>query len=53
MEKILFAIIAVLGIAAAHVIGPRIRVAAPLLLVVAGAVVGVLPFVPEVTVDPE
>ncbi|MCF3940548.1 MULTISPECIES: cation:proton antiporter [Gordonia] len=53
MEKILFVILAVLGIAAAHVIGPRIRVAAPLLLVVAGAIIGVLPFVPEVEVDPE
>ncbi|MEE4024313.1 sodium:proton antiporter [Gordonia sp. PKS22-38] len=53
MEKVLLAIIAVLGIAAAQVLGPRLRVAPPLLLIVVGAVVGVLPFVPEIAVDPE
>ncbi|MGV9710779.1 cation:proton antiporter [Gordonia sp. NPDC003424] len=53
MAHILLAIIAVLGIAAASVIGPRIRVAPPLLLVIVGAVVGVLPMVPAVEIDPE
>ncbi|MGC5255141.1 cation:proton antiporter [Gordonia sp. DT218] len=53
MQQILLVVIAVLGIAAAQVIGPRIRVAPPLLLVVVGVVVGVMPFVPAVDVDPE
>lgn len=53
MEKILLVIVAVLGIAAAQVIGPRIRVAPPLLLVIGGALVGILPMVPAITLDPE
>ncbi|GAA3724805.1 cation:proton antiporter [Gordonia hankookensis] len=53
MHQILLVVVAVLGIAAAQVIGPRIRVAPPLLLVVVGVVVGVMPFVPAVDVDPE
>ncbi|WP_124707942.1 cation:proton antiporter [Gordonia insulae] len=53
MEKILLVIVAVLGIAAAHVLGPRIRIAPPLLLVVVGALVGILPFVPDLDIDPE
>ncbi|MFW0786883.1 sodium:proton antiporter [Gordonia sp. CPCC 206044] len=53
MEKILIVVIAVLGIAAAQVIGPRVRVAPPLILVVVGAVIGVMPFVPAVDLDPE
>ncbi|NED63664.1 sodium:proton antiporter, partial [Streptomyces sp. SID10244] len=46
VHQILLVVVAVLGIAAAQVIGPRIRVAPPLLLVVVGVVVGVMPFVP-------
>ncbi len=53
MEKILLVILAVLGVAAAHVLGPRIRIAPPLLLVVAGALIGILPFVPDIDIDPE
>lgn len=53
MEKILLVILAVLGIAAAHVLGPRIRIAPPLLLVVVGALIGILPFVSDVDIDPE
>lgn len=53
MEHILLVLVAVLGIAAAQVIGPRLHVAPPLLLVVAGAVIGVMPFVPAIDVDPE
>ncbi|GAC68664.1 cation:proton antiporter [Gordonia soli] len=53
MEEILLVVVAVLGIAAAHVLGRKIRVAAPLILVVAGVIVGVMPFVPAIEVDPE
>ena len=53
MEKILLVVLAVLGVAAANVIGPRIKVAPPLILVVVGAVIGIMPFVPSISIDPE
>ncbi|MFW0795626.1 cation:proton antiporter [Gordonia sp. CPCC 205515] len=53
MFELLMVILAVLGIAAANVIGPRIRVAPPLLLVIAGVLIGVLPIVPSIEIDPE
>ncbi len=53
MVQILIVVIAILGIAAAHVVGPRIHVAPPLILVVVGAAIGMMPFVPAVDIDPE
>ena len=53
MDKILLVVLAVLGVAAANVIGPRIRVAPPLILVVVGAVIGIMPFVPAFSIDPQ
>ena len=46
-------VLGLLGIAAASMLGSRFGVAPPLLLVVAGIGISLLPFVPQVTVDPE
>lgn len=46
-------ILGVLAIAAAQDLAPRVRISPPLVLVVLGVLVGVLPFVPEVAIDPE
>lgn len=46
-------VLGLLAIVAASVLGDRIGVAAPLLLVVIGIGVSLLPFVPEVEIDPE
>jgi len=46
-------VLAVLAIAAASTIGPKFGVASPLILVVVGIVVSLLPFVPAVTIEPE
>lgn len=46
-------VVMLLVIAAAATIGPRLGVAAPLLLVGAGLLGSVLPFVPELDIDPE
>ncbi|WP_448809777.1 cation:proton antiporter [Agromyces bauzanensis] len=53
MELLIVVVLGLLGIAAATAIGPKLGVAAPLLLVVVGIVVSFLPFVPEVEIDPE
>ncbi|MDR5700034.1 cation:proton antiporter [Agromyces aerolatus] len=53
MELLIVGVLGLLGIAAATAIGPRLRVAAPLLLVVVGVLVSFLPFVPDVQIDPE
>ena len=53
MEKILVVVIGVLVVALAQEIGPRIRISPPLILVVTGAIIGILPMVPEVELDPE
>lgn len=53
MERILIVVGAVLLIAAVTDIAPRFRIAPPLALVVIGAVIGVLPFVGEIHLDPE
>ncbi len=50
---ILSAILGAIVIAAATVVAPRVRVAAPLVLVVVGIGVSFLPFVPTIEVDPE
>ncbi|MGN7799215.1 cation:proton antiporter [Leifsonia sp. 22587] len=46
-------VLAVLAIAAASTIGPKFGVASPLILVVAGILVSLLPFVPALELKPE
>ncbi|WP_449281903.1 cation:proton antiporter [Leucobacter sp.] len=53
MELELIAVAAVIILVGASIVGSKIRVAAPLLLVVLGIGIGYLPFVPLVEVDPE
>lgn len=53
MELLIVVVLGLLGIAAATAIGPRLGVAAPLLLVIVGIIVSFLPFVPDVEIDPE
>ena len=53
MELLIVAVLGLLGIAAATAIGPKLGVAAPLLLVIVGIAVSFLPFVPDVEIDPE
>jgi len=53
MEFLEVAVLAMLAIAAAQTIGGRLRLAAPLLLVLLGIVVSLLPFIPPVEIEPE
>jgi len=53
MELELIAVAAVILLVGASILGSKIRVAAPLLLVVLGIGIGYLPFVPLVEIDPE
>ena len=53
MELLVVVVLGLLGIAAATAIGPKLGVAAPLLLVIVGIAVSFLPFVPDVVIDPE
>ncbi len=53
MEAVLIVVLCVLAIAAANQLAPRLRLAAPLLLVLVGVVVSYLPNVPKIDVDPE
>lgn len=46
-------IVGVLIIASASGLGPRLHIAAPLLLVITGLIISALPFVPEVEIDPQ
>ncbi|OII14837.1 sodium:proton antiporter [Curtobacterium sp. MCBA15_008] len=52
-ELLVVGVVAVIAIAGAAVLGPRIGVAAPLVLVVLGIVASLLPFVPDAEIDPE
>ncbi|WP_144711619.1 sodium:proton antiporter [Curtobacterium pusillum] len=52
-EFLVVGVIAVIAIAGAAVLGPRIGVAAPLVLVTVGIVASLLPFVPDASIDPE
>lgn len=52
-ETLALVVLAVLAIAGASVLGGRIRVASPLLLVAVGIGVSLLPFVPAFEVEPE
>ena len=52
-ELLVAGIVALLVIAGAAVLGPRIGVAAPLVLVTVGIVASLVPWIPTVEVDPE
>ncbi|WP_062460688.1 cation:proton antiporter [Demequina soli] len=52
-EVLLLAVIGVIAIVGVNSIAPRLRVAAPLLLVLLGVAVSLIPAVPEVEVDPD
>lgn len=53
MNVLIIAVVGLLAVATAGVLAPRVRIAAPLLLVLVGIGVSFLPFVPVVEVDPE
>jgi NhaP-type Na+/H+ or K+/H+ antiporter len=53
MDVLFVIVLGLLAIAGATIIGPRVGVATPLLLVVVGIGVSFLPFVPVITVEPE
>lgn len=53
LTLLIVVVLGLLAIAGASMLGNRLGVAAPLLLVVAGILVSLLPFMPEITVDPE
>ncbi|MFV0435689.1 MAG: cation:proton antiporter [Leucobacter sp.] len=53
MEFGLLSVLAVVILVGASILGSKIRIAAPLLLVVLGIGIGYLPFVPLVEIDPE
>jgi len=53
VDPLIIAVLGLLAIAAAAALGPRLRVAAPLLLVLLGVAVSLLPAVPPFHVEPE
>ncbi len=53
MDLLEFAVLGLLGIAAATAIGPRLGIAAPLLLTIAGIAASLLHIVPAVEIEPE
>lgn len=53
MDDALLAVAAVLCIVAVNTVAPRIRVAAPLVLVLIGVAISLLPSTPAIEVDPE
>lgn len=53
MTELIIAVAGLLAVAAAAALAPRLRIAPPLILVLAGIGVSFLPFVPTVTVDPD
>jgi CPA1 family monovalent cation:H+ antiporter len=53
MEILIVGVVALIVIAGAAALGPRVRVASPLILVVLGIVVSFLPILPDFQVDPE
>ncbi|WP_248704134.1 sodium:proton antiporter [Curtobacterium sp. MWU13-2055] len=52
-ELLVVGVIALIAIAGAAVLGPRIGVAAPLVLVVVGIIASLLPFIPDAKIEPE
>ncbi len=53
MELLVIGVLAVLAVVAINALAPRVRIAAPLLLVLLGIVVSFLPFVDAIEIDPE
>lgn len=53
IEILVVGVVALLVIAAAAVLGPRLGIAAPLVLVVVGIVASLVPWIPHVEIDPE
>jgi len=53
VEFLIIGVVALIAIAMATTLGPRIGVAAPLILVALGVAVSLIPGVPEVEIDPE
>ena len=53
MDAILWVILAIVVIAVTTAVAPKLNIAGPLILVVIGIAVGLLPFVPAIHVDPE
>jgi CPA1 family monovalent cation:H+ antiporter len=53
MEILVVGVAALIAIAAATALGPKLRIASPLILVLLGIVVSFLPVLPEFEVDPE
>lgn len=51
--SLMIAVLGLLTIVAATLVGPRIRVASPLLLVIVGIGVSLIPAVPQVRIEPE
>lgn len=47
-ELLLLAIVGIVVIAAATALAPKVRIAGPLILVIVGLVVSLLPFVPAI-----
>ena len=53
MEFLVVAVLGLVGIAFATLVGPRLGIAAPLLLVLLGLGVSLIPGVPEISIEPE
>ena len=53
MEVLIIAVAGLLALAGAATLAPKVRIAAPLLLVLLGIVVSFLPFIPPIEVEPE
>lgn len=53
METIVIGVLALIAIAGAAWLGPRVRIAAPLILVLVGIAISLWPATPEFIVDPE
>ena len=53
MELLAIGVLGICGVVAVNALAPRLRIAAPLLLVLLGIVVSFLPFVDAIDIDPE
>ncbi|ROQ39723.1 NhaP-type Na+/H+ or K+/H+ antiporter [Frondihabitans sp. PhB188] len=53
MTPLIIGVLGLLAVAGATAFGPRVGIATPLLLVVLGIVVGLIPAVPDLPIDPE
>jgi CPA1 family monovalent cation:H+ antiporter len=53
MEALVLIIVAVVVIAVSAAIAPRVKIAGPLILVIIGLAISLLPFMPAIEVDPE